>query len=824
LSFSSQIIDHRRGNCTAKVHCTHCNVGEGHNTKVCFKKFPHLKKIFDKATNSTASSPGRSALPPLQTILQDRSRQLQPPRAQQHPRRTGASAYVAQQQQQYQTVTNTSNQPIPAAPSPNYCHYHNVWSHGDTNCSLQQHQQQVHRTATVPSTPIRAQSAPSNKPRVPLAQVECYNCHQKGHYRSQCTMNTQTVGCTNLDKSLSHKPTICTHVSNWRNYHCDPEQEWSELEFIVDTGSDINLVNSALIYAMGLEDSIQLPSNPVSQLNGQELEIIGRILLPISLGTPPLVNTQQWFDVNNYGLNILGTPFLKDTSSVPDIANKQLFVNNYQHSIPLNIEPWSKNDLVFDDDQITSVNPQQASVNLIVIPKINPPKAPVSEPVMFYPVSNGTNHESAEDKATRLASRDSVPVAQQPVSPTTSPFTNRALCIMDEKLPPNIPPAFADVPQIPHVNLLTSKHSTIQKANEDQQQQLNRIRADAAVFYPKGLALLEKQGEDGYNFSTLPGKSTATNVRLHPVEAEGNTERLGIGCTPQNASTQKAAKINIARVNRSLEFTETVTETGSPAPRVCTVKQPLIAFAKPEQTPEIQLSQLTIVDAQVNNPSTTSDNELTAPQLSVMANLNGPPTDDKKRFLKNVPQQYKARLNQIITDYQAAIKIDEPSTLPPVKIKVKPDAVPVVERKRRHSLVNEDVIKKEIDKLYQKGVIRRSNSAWSSELVVAPKPHSNQKRVCVDYQKLNSVTEPNLYGLRNIDHLITRFNDFKVASKIDLSSAFQQVRLTPESIQYTAFRTGEGNWEYVTMPYGLINAPADFHPSRLPNSNGRHLS
>jgi len=318
-----------------------------------------------------------------------------------------------------------------------------------------------------------------------------------------------------------------------------------------------------------------------------------------------------------------------------------------------------------------------------------------------------------------------------------------------------------------------------------------------------------KQGEDGYDFSTLPGKSTATNIRLHPVEVESNTERLGVGYTSQSASTTKAAKINIARVNRSLEYITTTDNQGTPVNRVCTNSQPLIAFTKPEQAPDIQLSPLTVVDAQVNCPPTTDD-ELTPPQVSVMATLNEVPIDDKKRFLKNVPKQYQARLEQIINDYQAAIKPDQPSTLKPVKIKVKPNAVPVVERKRRHSLVNNDLIKKEVDKLYKKGVIRRSNSAWSSELVVAPKPGTDKKRVCVDFQALNDVTEPNRYGLRHIDHLITRFNDFKVASKIDLSSAFQQVRLTSESVPYTAFRTDEGLWEYLTMPYGLINAPGDF--------------
>ena len=82
--------------------------------------------------------------------------------------------------------------------------------------------------------------------------------------------------------------------------------------------------------------------------------------------------------------------------------------------------------------------------------------------------------------------------------------------------------------------------------------------------------------------------------------------------------------------------------------------------------------------------------------------------------------------------------------------------------------------------------------------------------MCVDYRALNQLTVKNCYPLPLLDDVFDKLRYARYFSKIDLRSGYHQIRLAPESVPLTAFRTKYGLFEFLVLPFGLTNAPATF--------------
>nr|GEU37414.1 reverse transcriptase domain-containing protein [Tanacetum cinerariifolium] len=210
--------------------------------------------------------------------------------------------------------------------------------------------------------------------------------------------------------------------------------------------------------------------------------------------------------------------------------------------------------------------------------------------------------------------------------------------------------------------------------------------------------------------------------------------------------------------------------------------------------------------------------------------------DDKLPVIiaKDLKDEEKATLIKVLKSHKRAIawKLSDIKGVDlefyTYKILMEEDYKPTVQHQRRVNLKIHDVIKKEVEKLLDVGLIYLiSDSPWVSSVHCVPKKGGitvvknddndliptrlvTGWRVCIDYRKLNEATQKDHFLLPFMDQMLERLTGNQYYCFLDRFSSYFQILIYLKDQEKTTFTCPYETIDYHCMPFGLCNAPGTF--------------
>ncbi|GJW91093.1 reverse transcriptase domain-containing protein [Tanacetum coccineum] len=156
------------------------------------------------------------------------------------------------------------------------------------------------------------------------------------------------------------------------------------------------------------------------------------------------------------------------------------------------------------------------------------------------------------------------------------------------------------------------------------------------------------------------------------------------------------------------------------------------------------------------------------------------------------------------------------------------DFKPAVQHQRRVNQKIHEVIKKEVIKLLDVGLIYPiSDSLWVSPVHCIPKKggmtvvtNKDNELIptrlvtgwgfCIDYQKLNDATCKDHFPLHFMDQMLERLAGNEYYCFLDGFSRYFQISIDPQDQDKTTFTCPYRMFSYRRMPFGLCNDPGTF--------------
>ena len=166
--------------------------------------------------------------------------------------------------------------------------------------------------------------------------------------------------------------------------------------------------------------------------------------------------------------------------------------------------------------------------------------------------------------------------------------------------------------------------------------------------------------------------------------------------------------------------------------------------------------------------------------------------------LRELLREYKA----IFSDVPGLTKLDEHAITLNTTTAIRRKSYPVPFAKVTY-------IETEVKKMMTMGIIEPSKSPFCSPLLLIKKTDGSLRHV-VDFKLLNRATVFDAEPMSSSEEIYAKLHKGKLFSTFDFCKGYWQIPMNLEDKEKTAFSSTLGLFQFVRMPFGLVNAGATY--------------